>query len=162
MRKAIAAFACVLLLSGCASASGTMLSEDTALISAEGLGPSSRETVVENVLAEAARLTSANGYRYFVVLTADDLTHTVTIRTPGRQLYSQPPRANEAFGAFQSGRAYATGGSTYQTPDRVEQRIKPAIDIMIRMYRAGEIEPKEGVFDAVAMLAPGATLRQEP
>ena len=155
MRKAIAAFACVLLAS-CAAASSAMLSADTARISAEGNGPNAREKVVQDALAEAARLTNANGYRYFIVLTADDLTHTVMIRTPGRQLYSQPPRANEAFGTFSSGRAYATGGSTYQTPDKVEERIKPAIDIMIRMYRAGEIEPKEGVFDAVAMLAPAA------
>lgn len=155
MRKAIAALACLVLLAGCASvASSTMLSEDTAIVSAEGRGPNDREKVVEDALAEAARVTNANGYRYFVVVTADDLTHTVTIRTPGRQLYSQPPRANEAFGTYSSGRAYATGGSTYQTPDRVDTRIKPAIDIMIRMYRAGEIEPREGVFDAVAMAVP--------
>jgi len=154
MRKAIAALACVVLLSGCASTNSAMLSEDTARISAEGNGPADRDKVIRDLLTEAARLTNANGYRYFVVLTADDLTHTVTNRTPGRQLYSQPPRANEAFGTFSSGRAYATGGATYQTPDKIEERIKPAMDIMIRMYRAGEIEPKEGVFDAVAMLTP--------
>jgi hypothetical protein len=149
MRKAIAAFACAVLLSGCASASGTMLSEDTAIISAEGSGPADRDKVIRDVLAEAARLTNANGYRYFVVLTADDLTHTVTVRTPGRLLYNQPPRSNEAFGTY-SGRAYATGGSTYQTPDRVQEHVKPAMDIIIRMYRTGEIEPAEGVWDATA------------
>lgn len=151
MRNAIAALACI-LLTGCTSASGTMLSEDTAIISAEGKGPTDRERIIRDVLAEAARLTNANGYRYFVVLTADDLTHTVTIRTPGRLLYNQPPRSSEAFGAY-SGRAYATGGSTYMTPDRKEERVKPAVDIIIRMYRLGEIEPSvDGVFDAVAML----------
>jgi len=149
MRKVIAAFACVVLLSGCASASSSMLSQDTALISAEGNGPADRDKVIRDVLAEAARVTNANGYRYFVVLTADDLTHTVTIRTPGRQLHNQPPRSTEGFGTY-SGRAYATGGSTYQTPDRVEQHIKPAMDIMIRMYHVGEIQPREGVFDATA------------
>ena len=71
-----------------------MLSEDTALISAEGNGPSDRDRVIRDVLAEAARLTSANGYRYFVVLTADDLTHTVTVRTPGPALV-QPATASE-------------------------------------------------------------------
>ena len=150
MRKAITAFACVVLLSGCASATSSMLSEDTALISAEGIGPNDREKVVQDVLAEAARLTNAHGYRYFVVLTADDVTHTVTIRTPGRLLHNQSPRSTEAFGTFSSGRAYATGGSNYQTPDRVEERVKPAMDIIIRMYRAGEIQPREGVFDALA------------
>jgi hypothetical protein len=156
MRKAIATFACVVLLAGCASASSTMLSQDTAIISVEGNGPNARDKVVQDVLAEAARLTNANGYRYFVVLTADDLTHTVTVRTPGRLLYNQPPRSTEgSFGTY-AGRAYAVGGSTYQTPDRIQERIKPAMDIIIRMYRAGEIEPAEGVFDAVAMLAPAS------
>ena len=74
MRKGIAALACMVLLTGCASASSTMLSDDTALISAEGNGASDRDRVVRHVLAEAARLTNANGYRYFVVLTADDLS----------------------------------------------------------------------------------------
>ena len=155
MRRAIAAFACAILLSGCASASSSMLSEDTAIVSAEGIGPNDRDKVVQDVLAEAARLTNANGYRYFVVLTADDLTHTVTVRTPGRLLHNQSPRSTEAFGTY-SGRAYATGGSTYQTPDRVQEHVKPAMDIMIRMYRAGEIQPREGVFDALGMPAPDA------
>jgi hypothetical protein len=153
MRKGIAALACVVLLTGCASASSTMLSDDTALISAEGNGASDRDRVVRHVLAEAARLTNANGYRYFVVLTADDLSQRVTLRIPGRLLYNQPPRASEAFNAY-AGRAYATGGSTYQTPDRIEERVRPAMDIMIRMYRVGEIEPAEGVFDATAMSTP--------
>ncbi len=158
MRKVIAALSCVVLLTGCATASGTMLSEDTALISAEGNGASDRDKVVRDVLAEAARLTTANGYRYFVVLTADDLSQTVTLRIPGRVLYNQPPRAGEAFNAY-AGRAYATGGSAYQTPDRIEERVRPAMDIMIRMYRTGEIEPAEGVFDAMAMLTPASGVR---
>ena len=155
MRKVVAALACVVLLTGCASASSTMLSDDTALISAEGNGASDRDKVVRDVLAEAARLTSANGYRYFVVLTADDLSHSVTVRIPGRILHNQPLRTGEAFGAY-TGRAYATGGQAYQTPDRIEERVRPAMDIMIRMYRVGEIEPAEGVFDAMAMLPPVA------
>jgi len=153
MRNATASLACVFLL-GCASASGTMLSENTAIISAEGSGPNYRDQVIHDVLAEAARLTAVNGYRYFVVLTADDLTHTVTVRIPGRVLHNQPPRTNEAFGTF-SGRAYATGGSSYMLPDRVEEHIRPAMDIIIRMYRPGEIEPQmEGVWDATAALPP--------
>jgi hypothetical protein len=149
MSKAAAALGCFLLLTGCAAATGTMLSNDTALISAEGKGPSDRDKVIRDVLAEAARLTNANGYRYFVVLTADDLSHTVTIRTPGRILYNQAPRSGEPFGTY-GARAYPTGGSTYQTPDRIEERIKPAMDIIIRMYRVGDIAPGEGVFDAMA------------
>ncbi len=158
MRKVVAALACVVLLTGCASASSTMLSDDTALISAEGNGASDRDKVVRDVLAEAARLTSANGYRYFVVLTADDLSQAKTVRIPGRVLYNQSPRSAESFGTY-AGRAYATGGTAYQTPDRIEERVRPAMDIMIRMYRAGEIEPADGVFDAAAMLTPATSAR---
>src|SRR4029450_6515502 len=117
MRKAIASLACVLLLGGCASANSAMLSEDTARISAEGNGPSDRDKGIYDVLAEAARLTNANGYRYFVVLTADDLTHTVTVPVPGRLLYNQAPRGNESSFGTVSGRAYASG-SDYMTADR--------------------------------------------
>jgi len=151
MRKFVALLACVLFLVGCASASSTMLSDDTALVSAEGRGPRDRDKVVRDALAEAARVTSANGFRYFVVLTADDLTTTVTVLIPGRVLHNQPPRANGSFGAFTG--AYATGGSTYTTPERKVERIRPAMDIIIHMYREGEIVPQtDGVFDATAAL----------
>lgn len=154
MRNAIGLLACIVLLCGCASATGTMLSEDTALISAEGNGPGDREKVIREVIAEAARLTSTQGYRYFVVLTADDLTRTVTVRIPGRTLYNQPPRASESFGTY-AGRAYPAG-STYTAPDRKLERVKPAMDIIIRMYRPGEIVQGDGVWDAVAVLTEGA------
>ena len=154
MRKAIALLACVLLLGGCASASSTMLSENTAIISASGNGPSDRDRVVRDALAEAARVTSANGYRYFVVLTADDLTSSVTVVIPGRTIHNLPSRATESFGAY-TGRPYATGGSNYTTPDRKQERIRPAMDIIIQMYRPGEIEPSmEGVWDTSASVLP--------
>jgi hypothetical protein len=151
MRRVIAALACTVLVAGCASATtGTMVSEDTAWISVEGKGPSDRDRVVRDALAEAARLATANGYRYFIVVTADDLTRTTMIKVPGRVLYNQPPRANEPFGTY-GGRAYTTGGSTYALPDRTVELVTPAIDIMVRMYRAGDIDPQmEGVFDATA------------
>ncbi len=150
MRNAMTALACVFLLGGCASASSAMLSADTARISAEGNGAGARDKVIHDLLAEAARLTNANGYRYFVVLTADDLTHTVKVRTPGRVLHNQSQRVNETFGTF-GGRAFATGGTSYTLPDRVEEHIRPAMDIIIRMYRPGEIEPRmAGVWDATA------------
>ena len=152
MRNAIAALACVVLLAGCASASSTMLSNDTALISAEGNGPSDGQKVLRDVLAEAARLTNAQGYRYFVVLTADDLTRTTTLKRPGPTFYNQAPPPNRTFGTI-SGRLFVPD-STYMAPDQTVVRIKPALDIMIRMYRVGEIEPAEGVFDATAMLTP--------
>jgi hypothetical protein len=154
MRKAVASLLCVFLLHGCASATSTMLSEDTAIVSAAGNGPSDRDKVIRDALAEAARVTSAHGYRYFVVLTADDVTSMTTVVVPGRVLYNQPPRGTEGFGTY-AGRAYTVGGSTYTTPERKQERIRPAMDIIIRMYRLGEIEPSmEGVWDANASVPP--------
>jgi hypothetical protein len=151
MRKVIAALACVVVLAGCASASGTMLSEDVAIISSEGNGPSGHDKVIRNALAEAARLTSAQGYRYFVVLTADDLTRTETFKRPGPIFYNQAPAPGRTFGTI-SGRLFVPD-STYMTPDQTVERVRPALDIMIRMYRDGEIEPAEDVFDATAMVS---------
>jgi hypothetical protein len=152
MRKVIAAFACVVLLAGCASASSTMLSEDVAIISSEGNGPNDHDKVIHNALAEAARLTSARGYRYFVVLTADDLTRTETLTRPGPTFYNQAPAPGRTFGTI-SGRLFVPD-STYMVPDETVERVRPALDIMIQMYREGEIEPADGVFDATAMLTP--------
>ena len=154
MRKAIAALAYVVLLAGCASASGTMLSDDVAIISSEGYGPSDRDKIIRNALAEAARLTSAHGYRYFVVLTADDLTRTETLKRPGPIFYNQSPAPGRTFGTI-SGRLFVPD-STYMAPDVTVERVRPALDIMIQMYRVGEIEPREGVFDATAMVTPGS------
>ena len=149
MHKAVAALACFLLLAGCASASGTMLSEDVAIISSEGNGPSDHDKVIQNALAEAARLTSAHGYRYFVVLSADDLTRTMTIKRPGPTFYNQSPAPGRTFGTV-SGRLFVPD-STYMAPDQTVERVTPALDIMIRMYREGEIEPADNVFDATAV-----------
>lgn len=148
MRRASAAFACLLLF-GCASASGTMLSENVAIISAEGNAHRDGETIVQNALAEAARLTRAYGYRYFVILTADNLTHTTTLRVPGRTYHDQ--FTSRWTGALPNAGAISGGllTETYTTPDRTEERIWPTLEIMIRMYREGEIEPSMGnVFDA--------------
>ena len=152
MRKAIAALACVVFLTGCTSTSSTLLSEDVAVISSEGKGPSDRDKIIQNALAEAARLTSAHGYRYFVVLSADDLTRTMMVNRPGPIFFNQSPSPGRTFGTI-SGRLFAPD-TTYMSPDQMVERVKPALDIMIRMYREGEIEPADGVFDALTNLAP--------
>ena len=131
-----------------------MLSEDTAIISAEGSGPAYRDKVIHDVLAEAARLTTANGYRYFVVLTADDLTHTVTVRYP-RPGLAQPAAENERS-VRRLLPAVPTPRAARATCSPIESRnaSSPAMDIIIRMYRPGEIEPAEGVWDATAAIGP--------
>ena len=143
MRKVSAALACIVLL-GCASASSTMLSEDVAVISAEGNGSGDREAVVQNALTEAARLTRAHGYRYFVVLTADNSTRTTTLKDPGVTFFNPSPSNRRSIGPL-----YGFVQDTYMAPDRTAERIWPRLDIMIRMYREGEIDPSmDGVWAA--------------
>jgi len=143
---------CAFLSVGCTSASSTMLSADTALVYATGNDPSAREQVLKAALNEAAELTSARGYRYFVILTADDTTRVVTLQVPGHSLPNET-RHERTFGATYFN-APERPGNTYTAPDTQLQRVRPGLDLVIRMYRAGEIEPKDGVFDAVAILSP--------
>lgn len=130
-----------------------MLSEDTALVYATGNDPSQSKQVLRAALWEAAELTSARGYRYFVILTADDTTRIVTLQVPG-QSYPNETNHQRTFGTT-FGNAPETPGNTYTAPDTQVQRVRPGVDLVIRMYRPGEIEPQmEGVWDATAALAP--------
>jgi hypothetical protein len=142
------------LCAGCTSANSTMLSADTALVYATGNDPSAREQVLKAALNEAAELTNARGYRYFVILTADDTTRVVTLQVPGHSLPNETNHARNFGTTF--GNAPERPGNTYTAPDTQLQRVRPGLDLVIRMYRAGEIQPREGVFDALAMSAPDA------
>jgi hypothetical protein len=128
-----------------------MLSEDTALVYATGADPSQREHVLKAALKEAAELTNAHGYRYFVILSATDTTRTVTIPVPG-QSYPNETDHRRPFGAT-FGHAPERPGNTYTAPDTQVQRVRPGLDIVIRMYRSGEISEMDGVWDSASMLA---------
>jgi len=156
MRIAVTLACCAFLCAGCTSANSTMLSADTALVYATGNSPSAREQVLKAALNEAAELTTARGYRYFVILTADDTTRVVTLQVPGTSLPNET-RHERSLGTTYFN-APEKPGNTYTAPDTQLQRVRPGLDLVIRMYRAGEIEPKDGVFDALATLtpAPGA------
>jgi hypothetical protein len=143
--------ACALVAAGCASANSTMLSKNTALIYATAGDPSQREQVLRAALREAAELTSARGYRFFVILTADDTTRTVTLQVPG-QSYPNETNHTRPFGAT-FGHAPERPGNTYMGPDTQVQRVRPGLDIVIRMYRSGEIAEMDGVWDSTAILA---------
>ena len=67
MRKIFALIAAAILLAGCALAQGTMLSDNTARITARANSTANRDRVIQDALAEAARLTRAKGYRYFII-----------------------------------------------------------------------------------------------
>ena len=157
MRTLMTLAACVFSAGGCASANSTMLSEDTALVYATAGDPSQREQVLRAALRKAAELTSARGYRYFVILTADDTTRTVTIRIPG-QTYPNETKHERTLGATYL-HAQELPGNTYTAPDTQVQRRRPGLDLVIRMHRIGEISEMDGVWDAEAILAP-MTARQ--
>jgi hypothetical protein len=128
-----------------------MLGEDTALVYATGVDPSRREQVLRAALREAAELTSARGYRYFVILSATDTTRTVTIPVPGHSIPNETDH-RRPFGAT-FGHAPERPGNTYTTPDTQMQRVRPGLDIVIRMYRSGEIQEMDGVWDSMSVLA---------
>ena len=83
MRKFIAVAACAGLLSGCVSARSTMLTESTAEVTARGAHSNDRDEVVYATLEEAAKLTRVHGYRYFVILMAEDASHWGSTNVPG-------------------------------------------------------------------------------
>jgi hypothetical protein len=149
--------ACVLLAAGCASANSTMLSEDTELIYATGADPSQREQVLKAALTKAAEVTRARGYRYFVILTAEDTTRTVTIPIPG-QTFPNETSHERTFGATYL-HAPERPGNTYTAPDTQVQRVRPGLDLLIRMYQAGAIAEMDGVWDAEEMLPSPAYAR---
>jgi len=143
---------CVCMLAGCAavSAEGTMLSDSTALISTTGSSVEDRAAIVDNALKEAANVTSAHGYHYFTVISADNTSRSITVAVPGQQLAVQNPRFR-SLGAPFGGANYFDG--IYKTPDMKVTRIKPGLDIIIQMYRQGEIDPnQEGVWIADVVL----------
>ena len=150
MVKAIRLSALALLLAGCASASPSqsmMITEDTALISSVANGLETKQVLLDEALTEAAKVTRAHGFRYFVVLGADDASAVVTRVIPGRTFLRQNI-APRAFGTTNLSGTYLPG-ATFVTPDQQVKQVRLGVDITIRMYRDGDIDPKrEGVWNS--------------
>jgi hypothetical protein len=139
MRQSLAASLLLALgaaASGCASPiQSMMLTDDTALVSAIGYKPEDQGKVIEDSLKEAAKLTAAKGFRYFVILDAADASR------PGRQIVVQSAIRQTFPETFPP-----AGGSIGYT--------RPGLDMTIRMYRDGEIDPKtEGLWNSAELLA---------
>jgi hypothetical protein len=152
------------LLAGCVTpnAEGTMLSADTALISSAGANVDEPADIIDRALKQAANLASAHGYQYFTILTADNTSTTMTVSIPGQKLNVQNMQINRAYGATNFG-APASPGGTYTTPDRMVTRIKPSLDIIIKMYRQGQIDPNvPGVWNVDVVLGRFAATREAP
>ena len=157
MRKFIAAAVCAVLLSGCVSARSTMLTDSTAVVTARGAHSNDRDQVVYTTLAEAAKLTQMHGYRYFTILMAEDASRWGSTTIPGNVWY---------YGMNQRRRGiYIPGlqhvpGDTYTTPDTSVPNITPGLEITIRMYREGEIDPgRQEVWNPEVILGSTASAR---
>jgi uncharacterized protein YceK len=157
MRKFIAVAACAVLLSGCVSARSTMLTESTAVVTAWGAHSNDRDEVVYATLEEAAKLTRMHGYRYFVILMAEDASHWGSTNVPGLVLhYNRNTRTVEApIPGLQH-----VPSSTFTTPDTSVPYITPGLMITIRMYREGEVDPgRQEVWNPEVILGPTASGR---
>jgi len=151
MHRTIAATLWAMLLAGCANATTTMLSEDTAIVRATGNSINDQERVVQASLKAAAQTARAHGFSYFVVTKTVDISSYGQRRIPGQVLGNETP-SNRGYGQTNLGRTYVPG-NTYTTPDRTESYIRPGLELTIRMYRQGEINPLvQGVWNAAVIL----------
>jgi hypothetical protein len=143
MRKFLALSAVLILLVGCATSKSVMLADDSALISAHGSSPADREKVIQDVLAEAAKTTAAHGYRYFIILKAQDASHSGVASVPDRiAVRAGPPNLSRP-------------GASYVASSRNVPYLRPGLDITIRMFREGEIDPTiMGVWNSDGTMGP--------
>jgi len=162
MRIIVALAAYALLLAGCADVHSAMLSQNTAIVSARGASAGDHDKIIEGALAEAAKLTRAHGYQYFVVFKAEDASRTGIISLPGQTIDNEKSHARP-LGTTNFG-APNLPGAAFTTPGRKLPYFKPGLDITIEMYRPGEIDPRlQGVWNAD--IAPGSFLsmpQQQP
>jgi len=153
MRHLIALMICAALLGGCASSSSTMLSDDTAMIAAWGTGLGDRPRVIQATLTEAAKLTRAHYYRYFVILRAQDVSTTGMIRRGGDVFHDETSHERPLGTTNFSGPNYP--GHAFTTPEMTELYVRLRFETTIRMYRIGEVDPAmEGVFSPDTILNP--------
>jgi hypothetical protein len=129
MRKFFCLFSMLLVLGACASPHTIVLADDSALISVFGNGPEDREKVIQNALAQAGRATAAQGYRYFIILKAQDVSRLGTMTV------------HDQTGPRTAPNNISKPGTNYVTFSRNVTYLRPGLDITIRMFREGEIDP---------------------
>jgi len=161
MRRFFGLAACVVVLAGCAAAQSTMLTDNTALVSAIANSTAPHDKVIEDALTEAARITRAHGYQYFIILKAEDASRSGTITVPGQQFANQTAHVRP-FGAT-SLSAPNVSGATFTTPGKTVPYVRPGVEVTIRMYRQGEIDPRmDGVWNADGSMPPQPPDRTPP
>ncbi len=155
---AVLAFALGATVSGCvAPIQSMMVTEDTALVSVVGKGPQDQNKVIDASLHEAARLTASKGYRYFVIMDAVDASKTGERRAAPTP--TQKDRTATAGTPVAGQLLFAPVYRDYfKFPSNNVKYLKPGIDIAIRMYHEGEIDPKsQGVWSTAELLNASAS-----
>ena len=150
MRKIVLATALALTLSACVTAETAMLDERTAVISGRGGGYTTAAQVQQRVLLEAAESATARGFRYFMVVAAQDATTRSIVDTPSTTTGQGSATTNCFMGTCRTSlntSATTSGGGAYEI-------IRPGADVQVRFYRDGEIDPSTpGLWDAQSIIA---------
>jgi hypothetical protein len=161
MRTVLLLITTAALLAGCALAQGTMLSDNTARITSRANSVTNVDRMIADAVTEAARLTRAQGYRYFVILEATDDSRTGDVTVLG-QITRTTTNTSVRFGNLSLGVIGRTG-TMFVTPASHMQFVRPGLNITIRMYREGEVDPRaQGVWNAEAPLMDPMTEPEPP
>lgn len=145
MRSIVFVCATAIALGGCVVSKTAMLDEHTAIISSRGNAFASSADAIQKSLGEAAKTTLSRGYRYFAIAGSQDQTQRGNVVIPGQTTAS----GSMTF----MGNTAMYSGSSYTTPAQSIGFVKPGVDLIIRMYRPGEIDPRTpGVWDAESVL----------
>jgi hypothetical protein len=151
MRELVALAVCGILLIGCTSTRSMMISEDTAFIAVLGQNGNDRAKVIDRALAEAARITREHGFRYFVIVDGADASQIGVRLLTGQPIPFRFELKDENHRTNLN--TLYSPGATYTTPDERVQYVRLGVDITIRMYHEGEVNPdSQGVWNSDIVL----------
>ncbi|MGN6517124.1 MAG: CC0125/CC1285 family lipoprotein [Rhizomicrobium sp.] len=125
--------------------SATRIDDNTIQISGKGNAYTSAATIQQYVLLKAADETLADGYDFFVLVSASDASRSGAFYVPG-QTTSYTTGSASIMGNNVYGQATT---HTYATPGSAFIFIKPGEDAVIKMYRG--VKPADAppnVYDA--------------
>lgn len=136
----------VLLLAGCVQTSARNIDGRTIVVSGRGGVQHNASDVFAASIVRAARAANERGFEYFAVLNANSSTRTGAFVTPG---HSSTTGTVQTFGNT----ATYQGQTTY-VPGMVNTYSQPVMDMVVRLFHTGEIDPNTpGVFSTAEVLA---------
>lgn len=139
-----------MLLAGCTTVSTNMLDDRTAIFSGRGSAFNDIGDVAAKILVRAATEAQKRGYPYFAVMGSQNANSTGYYTTPSTTSGSGMVTGS-CIGNTCSG--IVSGSSTTQ-PGQTYAFDKPGADVMVRFFRAGEVDPNaRGVWSVANVLA---------